>query len=60
MNSTESFRKSYLIVKDYFEQNKLKPLKITSKAQLADILTKLLTGDQFQVSGLIITTSSTV
>lgn len=40
--------KPYLIVKGYFTQNKINPVKIASNEELADILTKPLTGDQFQ------------
>lgn len=40
--------KPYLLVRELFEQNKLKPVKVTSKEQIADIFTKPLTGDQFK------------
>ena len=40
--------KSLLTVKNHFENKELKTVKINTKNQLADLLTKPLTGDQFQ------------
>lgn len=39
--------KPYLLVRELFEQKKLKPIKIASKEQIADLFTKPLTGEQF-------------
>ena len=47
--------KQYLLMKELFTQNKLKPVKVSSKEQIADIFTKPLTGDQFEyLSGQLI------